>query len=225
MGNLIKITETAQWLARMAATDGIITTSERTLLKDFADTYGLDSTKLLRMAYAIANKVELPEVENVSKSEMKGRQFEEFVVSLCSVKSRFTLLAWRSDKIIGNTYAIENLLPDLHVRHRLSNAEVEYLIECKYRTALPDGILDLSSQLNRYRRMGSAKAAIELFIALGIGGKPSNPESFYMIPSRMVKRDSIIHIKNFDKCLCQKTSEEFHAYMEQYFQKRVFKTI
>ena len=95
----------ARWMALMASTDGVVSSSERKVLKDFAKAYGLDSNKLYRMAFAFANDVDYPEVEEVSISEIKGRRFEQFVVSLCSDKTRFKLLAWRSDKIVGNTYA------------------------------------------------------------------------------------------------------------------------
>ena len=85
----------------MAATDGVITPAERNLLRQFADAYKFNASALYRMAYAIAKKVDMPEVEFIDYAEPKGRQFEDFVVSLCSDKSRFKLLAWRGDKISG----------------------------------------------------------------------------------------------------------------------------
>ena len=213
----------ARWVAAMAATDGVVSPSEHKLLKEFAEHFNLEPTSLYRMAHAIANNIEVPEVEYINPLKMKGRKFEEFVVSLCSDKSRFKLLAWRSDKICGDTYARENLLPDLQLRHRLDTGEVDYFIECKYRSSLHDGVLDLSSKLGRYRRMASAETNSELFLAVGVGGSPDNPEQFYIIPSRMVKRDYIIHIQNFEKCLCSKDAEGFHNYINHYFNKRVFK--
>lgn len=213
----------ARWLATMAASDGVVSQSEHKLLKDFAEHFNLEPTSLYRMAHAIANNVDVPEVEYVKPQEMKGRLFENFVVSLCTGKSRFKLLAWRSDKICGDVYAIENLLPDLKVRHQIDAGEVEYFIECKYRSALPNGVLDLSSQLGRYRRMTSAETNSELFLAVGIGGVPHNPDQFYIIPNRMIKRDYIIHINNFKKCLCAKDAEGFHNYINHYFNKRVFR--
>jgi len=131
MTDKISIYEVAGQLAAMASTDGVISSSERRMLKEFAEANGIDSVKLIRKAYAMAGKVELPEVEEVVRAELKGRQFEEFVVSLCSDKSRFRLLAWRGDKIVGHTYALENLMPDLHIRHCLNDRVVEYLVECK----------------------------------------------------------------------------------------------
>lgn len=222
MAEELKISDMARWMALMASTDGVVSSSERKVLKDFAKAYGLDSNKLYRMAYAFANDIDYPEVEEVSISEIKGRRFEEFVVSLCSDKTRFKLLAWRSDKIVGNTYAAENLLPDLHLRHRLDDVEVEYLVECKYRSSWGDNGVDLSSQFLRYYNVAK-ESGMELFIALGVGGKPSNPDELFLIPGRMVKLDKKIDRDRFIKCLCPKDSDGFHNYINHYFQKRVFK--
>lgn len=218
----ISINEAARWLAAMAAMDGVVSPNERKLIKDFTDTYGIEAKSLYRMAFAIANNVDVPEVEFISRPEMVGRMFEDFVVSLCSDKSRFKLLAWRGDKINGEVYALENLLPDLHLRHRLDAGEVEYLIECKYRSSWGDDGIDLSSQYVRYHNAAKDRN-VELFIALGGGGTPSNPDEFFIVPGRMVKLDKKIDRDRFIKCQCPKDPEGFHAYINHYFNKRVFK--
>ncbi len=217
----IPVEYAVNWLCRMAAIDGVVSARERKLLQEFASTYGLDSNSLIRQAYAISNEVQTPEVETVDPREHAGRKFEEFVVSLCSDKSRFRLLAWRGDKISGETYALDTLLPDLHLRHSLDAAVVEYFVECKYRTTLKDGILDLTTQLGRYRKLSSAKYNTELFIAVGVGGSPSNPAHFYVIPSRMIKRKAVIHLNNFYKCLCPSDADGWHKYLNHYFNKWV----
>lgn len=224
MTKSISLYDAARWVASMAATDGVVSPRERKLLKEFANTYGFNVTALYRMAYAIANKVEMPEVEFIDYAEQKGRQFEDFVVALCSDKSRFKLLAWRGDKISGQTYALENLLPDLHLRHRLDVTEVEYLIECKYRSSWGDEGIDLSSQYMRYHNAAKDRQ-MELFIALGVGGTPSNPDELYLVPGRMVKLDKKLDRARFVKCLCPKDADGFHAYINHYFNRRVFKTI
>lgn len=218
----ISVREAARWLAAMAATDGVVTPNERRLIKDFADTYGIEVKSLYRMAYAIANNVDVPEVEFVSRCEKVGRMFEDYVVSLCSDRSRFKLLAWRGDKINGETYALENLLPDLRLRHRLDESEVEYLVECKYRSSWGDNGVDLSRQYDRYLNAAKERR-VELFIALGIGGSPSDPDEFYLIPARMIKSDMKIVRDRFNKCRCPKDPIGFHAYINHYFNKRVFK--
>lgn len=99
MADTISIYEAAKWIAEMAGADGEITPNERKVMKSFAETYGVDFSKLVRMSYAISGNNE-QEVQYVKANEMKGRQFEEFVVSFLADKSIFRLLAWRSDKIV-----------------------------------------------------------------------------------------------------------------------------
>ena len=140
MSDKLRLYDAIHWIASMAAADGVVTPTERKVIKKFAKAYGVDPRIIYRIAYAIANKIEIPELELISHSEMVGRKIEEFVVSLCSDKSRFTLLAWRGDKISGQTYALENLLPDLRIRHKIDDSSVEYLMECKFRSSLKDCI-------------------------------------------------------------------------------------
>lgn len=216
----ISLIDAARWIAKMAATDGAITPSERSVLSEFAKEYGLDVGKIIRWSYALKNEVEVPEVELIDRNEQKGHMFESFVVSLIADKSLFRLLAWRSDKIIGDTYAIENLYPDLHISHRLDHGEVDYFIECKYRTSWGSDGIDLSGQFNRYHFHAKDRGK-ELFIALGVGGTPNAPDEFYLIPGRMVRLDKKIDAKRFAKCRCNQTPEALNAYINHYFNKRV----
>lgn len=113
-------------------------------------------------------------------------------------------------------------MPDLHIRHTLKDAVVEYLVECKYRSWWGKDGSDLSGQFLRYRKT-SKDRGLELFIALGVGGSPSNPDEFFIVPGRMVKLDKKIDCSRFIKCLCPKDPEGFHNYIEHYFIKRVLK--
>lgn len=214
----------ANWLCRMASIDGVVSARECNLLSHFAGIYNLDATTLIRKAQTYSKEVTIPEVEIIDSRELMGRKFEEFVVSLCSDKKRFSLLEWRGDKISGEIYALDSLLPDLKIRHKLEHNVVEYFVECKYRSILKNNTLDLTSQLGRYRRMSSAKHNSELFIALGVGGSPSAPAQFYIIPSRMIKRDAVLNLDNFSKCLCSTSVDSFHNYINHFFNKRVFRT-
>lgn len=190
MADSISIYEAAKWLAEMAGADGEITPIEWKVMKSFADTYGVDFTKLARISYAIsgANK---QEVQYVNANEMKGRQFEELIVSFLADKSIYRLLAWRSDKIIDGIYAAENLLPDLEIKQRIGDVEVGYFVECKYRSSWDSyAKVDLSKQFLRYRKFAK-ECGKELFIALGVGGSPDKPDAFYLIPSRMFNRTTM----------------------------------
>ena len=216
MAKEISITEMARWIAEMAGADGEITPNERKLMKRFADTYGLDFGKLIRMAYAISGKNE-QEVELIKPSEIKGLQFEEFVVSLLSDKSLFRLLAWRSDKIVDGIYAAENLLPDLEIKQRINYIDVDYFVECKYRASWETFLMsDLSKQIGRYRFFAKEHGK-RLFIALGIGGTPHAPEAFYVIPSHAFNRmqdDPSIQVKSYR---CKPTTEAFQKRIARYF--------
>ena len=219
MHKTISVEDTIKWITRMAAKDGVISANERRLLKEFADEYGIDASYLYRLAYAQVNECE-QEVELISSNEIKGRRFEEFVVSLLDNKKRYKLLAWRSDKISGNVYAAENLYPDLHISHIINDREEEYFIECKYRSSWGDGKIDLSSQFMRYYRYAKDTGK-ELFIALGVGGTASLPDEFLIIPARMIDYSECISQHRFKPCHCDKTPEAFHRYISNYFAKRV----
>ncbi len=82
----IPVLEAAKWLARMAAKDGVVSSNERKLLKEFAEKYNLDHKYLFRSAHAVATGVDIPEVELITASKWKGRKFEEFIISLVSFK-------------------------------------------------------------------------------------------------------------------------------------------
>lgn len=219
---MITALEAGRWLARMAAADGVVSPNERALLKEFAETYGLDTKYLYRTAHAISNCVEDPEVEYYSSGKMKGKRFEEFVVSLCVNKAIFELLSWRGDKTSGEIYAKDSLLPDLLIRHKLEKATVEYFVECKYRSTIPEEGLDISTQIERYKKMTNDDKNREIFVALGVGGSSSAPESLYIIPVRMIKIGIPIKLDKIKKCLCNPIN--FHGYINHYYEKRIFKS-
>ena len=222
MADSISIDKAAKLLAEMAGADGEITPRERKVMKSFAETYGVDFSVLARMSYAISGNNE-QEVEYVNANKLKGRRFEELVVSFLADKSIYRLLAWRSDKIVNGIYAAENLLPDLEIKQRIGDVEVEYFVECKYRSSWDsNGKVDFSKQLLRYRNLAIARDK-ELFIALGVGGTPDKPETFYLIPSRMFNRYHDVPKDRFKSCICEPTAEAFNKYVCHYFNKRVFK--
>lgn len=117
----------------------------------------------------------------MKRSQEKGLAFEKFVVNRFDRKY-YKLLDWTSDKIIDGVYAQSTFNPDLHYQFRYRNHVKEFAVECKYRSRLIDGMFELEErQLENYRRYGRDKG-IPVFIALGIGGRPSAPKALFMIP-------------------------------------------
>ncbi len=203
----------------MAAKDGVVSANERKLLKEFAEKYNLDPKYLYRLAHATATDIEIPEVELISASKWKGRKFEEFIVSLCPDKSCFTLLSWRSDKACGDRYPVDSLMPDLHFQFRFDKFEVEYYIECKFRSQLPNDTLDLSTHIDRYRRMTESQKFHRLIIALGVGGQPDNPDTLYMIPDECIPDDGIIDIEDCEDFRCATTQKDFISHLQRFYCK------
>lgn len=220
---MMRVEDAARWLCRMAGADGVVSPRERRLMWEFAMEYGVELESLVAYAESATKVYQYPEVETIDRNVYLGRKFEEFVVSLFSNRIRYGLLFWRGDKRSGDIYALENLLPDLHLRHKLDGGDVQYFVECKYRSSWGDGVFDFSRQFLRYRREAKERN-MELFLALGVGGTPSAPEEFYLVPGRMIGYEKAITREGyFRKCRCQPTSEAFHQYINHYFNKRVFK--
>ena len=85
-------------------------------------------------------------------------------------------------------YAENELNPDFLVAHR--DDKLEYWVECKYRSSIPPKGFDLEEyQMTRYRSI-QGKSRKKVLIALGVGGSPSAPQNFYVIPL-----DSLVRFK------------------------------
>lgn len=188
----ISVSDVAGWLATMAAADGVVTPREKGILKEFAEMFGLNPATLCDRAGRIAKGVELPEVLFYTPSQMKGWKFENFVVGLLPTDESFTLLSWRSDKTANHTYARDALLPDLEVSYKTPDTLSTFLIECKFRSTWSDNGIDISLHFDRYLAAAADKGG-KLFIALGVGGNPSDPDEFLLIPADAIPSDAILH--------------------------------
>ncbi len=100
----ITLKEAIKWMSWLAASDGAITPNELKVMKLFSEVYGVDLNDLVKSSYEKTQNV-IAEVEYYTENEMKGRKFEDFVVSFLTDKSVFRLISWRSDKIVNGIYA------------------------------------------------------------------------------------------------------------------------
>jgi hypothetical protein len=112
----------------------------------------------------------------------KGHAFEKYIVSKFH-RGYFTLLHWRSDKFHEGVYAESNKDPDLEYLFHTSYQKVGFAVECKWRSSFINGKIEWAKcyQLNNYRKyeMTSNK---KVFVIIGVGGKPENPRSIYIVP-------------------------------------------
>lgn len=113
---------------------------------------------------------------------LKGREFEDLVLELLGVadNDKLTLKEWRGDKSLPGIYPEGNSNPDLVLEYD----DRPFAIECKWRSHMPQ---DISKELLPPDRVAlfakySQKNKLPVFLLLGIGGLPSDPDLLYLVP-------------------------------------------
>lgn len=112
---------------------------------------------------------------------LKGRQFEDYVVDFFDLphNKNLKLKEWRGDKTLPGIYPEGNSGPDLVFKYdRLS-----FAIECKWRNHLPKDIEKelMSADRQTFFKQYAAEHAMPLYLLLGIGGLPSEPDSLHLV--------------------------------------------
>ncbi len=154
-----------------------------------------EDKRLLRMYYedmgihAIHQAIDRPystvylRIKSLTMNDevLKGREFEDHVLELLGVANndKLTLKEWRGDKSLPGIYPEGNSNPDLALEYDGK----PFAIECKWRNHMPE---DLSKEL-----LPPARAALferfakehhmPVFILLGIGGLPCDPDELYIM--------------------------------------------
>lgn len=167
-----------------------------------------------------------PQVENTITEEFtdnnfeltakeKGDAFEDFVVDLLA-DWRLSLLDRTQDrKSSAGVVAESSKNPDLHVRQKHGKSDIDYYLECKYRSEWKNGSVTLEEwQLERYRKFQRDNRR-KVLIVLGVGGSASSPATLRIVPLDSIKGNSISEIKT--KFTVSPNSEAFISYMDSYF--------
>ena len=113
---------------------------------------------------------------------LKGREFEDYVLSLFDIQKDDTLVLqeWQGDKSYGMIQPENNSYPDFVFRYGLK----EFAIECKWREKLPSDLrkdLFPIKRIENYKRFSEMRK-LPVTIILGVGGEPCFPELLYVIP-------------------------------------------
>lgn len=119
----------------------------------------------------------------------KGNQFEHYVVrQLVQLQAEVKLLSKSSDYHQGGVSAEDNREPDL----KLSFKGTPFAVECKWRASFKNNHLQWAEnyQLKNYQNYAQ-KSGQKVFIALGVGGSPAAPKSFYLIPLYVLKYENV----------------------------------
>ena len=155
---------------------------DKTLLRMYYEDYSIhEIKKQLGRSYTTVRQriraITMPE------DVLKGREFEEFVLELLDVKNgKHILKEWRGDKTLGDVFPENNSYPDLIVEEVETQRRIA--IECKWRMQLtPVAMMELFApeSLITYRQF-SQESHLPVFIVLGVGGNPCEPDSIYIIP-------------------------------------------
>lgn len=119
-------------------------------------------------------------------NKKKGDDFEAFIVSKFN-KENFIFKNWAGDKIANGQYAESTTQPDLLYEWKGSAKNFPLWVECKWRSKAENGKLNFAypKQLERYKKY-EKEEGIPVFIALGVGGKPSKPKELFVIPLRFI---------------------------------------
>ena len=118
---------------------------------------------------------------------LKGREFEDYVLGLFDVREGgdFTLKEWQGDKTLGDVCPESNRYPDFVLSYQQSHC---FAVECKWRERLTANIendLFSTDKLAIYQQFANERQ-IPVFIVLGVGGEPCQPELLYIIPLKEI---------------------------------------
>nr|MCR4816470.1 hypothetical protein [Bacteroidales bacterium] len=123
---------------------------------------------------------------------LKGREFEDYVVNLFDLPNnkKLTLKEWRGDKTLPGVYPESNSGPDLVFIYDGR----PFAIECKWRSHLPKEIEKelMSADRHSFFKQYAEEHAMPVYLLLGIGGLPSEPDNLYLtLLSETLSIDSI----------------------------------
>ncbi len=131
--------------------------------------------------------------DDFDENKAKGDAFEKFVVRNFSRKY-FTLQEWRSDKYVDGIYAVSNHFPDLEVIFNFKEKGVNeaFAIECKWRKNYYKNGIEWAQnyQIKNYKEYAE-KLNIPVFVVIGVGGEPEEPEELFIVPLQEMKSNTI----------------------------------
>lgn len=119
------------------------------------------------------------------ESFKKGEAFEKFVREEVFPKDTYQLIHKTSKyKQNSKDFAEDSLNPDFKLRCK--ERQKEFHVEAKYRSNLYNNnkLFYNPAQFDRYKDLDKATT---VFVALGLGGKPSSPLDVCVIPMRDIK--------------------------------------
>lgn len=154
---------------------------DKVLLRMFYEDMGIHAIhKQLQRSYA--SIYQRTHTMTMPETVLKGREFEDFVLELFNVREDgdFVLKEWQGDKTLGEVCPENNRYPDFVFACKDGN----FAVECKWRERIGKNLgkdLFPSDKLAIYQQFADERR-MPVFIMLGIGGEPCQPEQLCVIP-------------------------------------------
>lgn len=113
---------------------------------------------------------------------LKGREFEDYVIDLFDLPNnkKLTLKEWRGDKSLPGVYPENNSAPDFVFEYEGQ----PFAVECKWRNHMLKDIEKdlLPADRLAYFQQFSADRHMPVYLLLGIGGLPNDPDLLLIAP-------------------------------------------
>ncbi|MBE6518323.1 MAG: hypothetical protein E7Z70_02110 [Thermoplasmata archaeon] len=121
-----------------------------------------------------------------------GKEFEDYCTTLFP-ENFFNIVHYTTGKARTGRLVEDCILPDLLLRSLDNNKK--FWIECKYRTHLDEKgntSIATKNQINRYMK-AQRKEHAPVYILLGIGGTPTNPERLFLYDLKRFQYEQIYY--------------------------------
>lgn len=156
-----------------------------------------------------------------TSSFKKGEDFEKFIeFNLFSI-NLFTLIHRTNNKNQNKERFAENTkLPDF--KFRSEKNLTEFYVEAKYRSRLnSNNQLDLmkESQFDRFNAI-EYKEKTPIYLLVGLGGEPSDPNKIYLIPLKDFKQGKITELFLEKHLIQQKNIKQEDLNLNEYFNEK-----
>ncbi len=169
--------------------DGVFTPKEEILIREIAKNEGRDPEKEISQI-----RKDLTEFEGESETAMidinqkAGLDFEKFVIQKFD-EQYFRIRNWAGDKFVNGRYAETTTQPDIQLSLNLGRNSYPLAVECKWRKQSEGDFIRFANegQIERYKKF-SGEENYPVFIVLGVGGKPTNPDELYVIPVTVLNK-------------------------------------
>lgn len=163
--------------------DGVLTPKEERLIREIAQSEGKNAElEIAQIRKDLEESEDDSETELIDINQKAGLDFEKFVVQKFNQKF-FAVRNWAGDKFVEGRYADTTTQPDIQLSLKLGKSSYPFAVECKWRSQPKGDFVQFAEevQLERYKAFANQEN-YPVFIVLGVGGKPSNPDELYIIP-------------------------------------------